>query len=288
MDSHLEQIAELFALPGLMAEEDGEITLVKQGKSSQESQTLGEQALNDGDHTNAIRHFQNAINQAQGQEVGAKFGLASAYEYADRVSEAYRGYLLSLKQGAQGQEPRMAISDLMKRHGRFREAVEQLQSAIEKDPENAFLHFKLAETLREMGERGQALGAIISAIQFSENDAFYHYWLGDLLIEMDRPGEALQSLRMAIELSPGDDYLYLRSAVAFWLEGRTTDAIKAVRLASDLDPAKHLYHGLLESLLYETGQEAEAEMESERADKMDRFDEDMLARILREMRISEG
>jgi hypothetical protein len=61
------------------------------------------------------------------------------------------------------------------------------------------------------------------------------------------------------------------------------EAIKAVRLASDLEPEKNVYHGLLEELLRATGQDAEAELEVERARQMDRFDEDQVERVLREM-----
>jgi tetratricopeptide (TPR) repeat protein len=283
MEPSFQQIAELFALPAIVEEDGAEETPVKFGKDADESERLGEVSLNDGDHAGAIAHFLRAIDQRGEETVGTTLGLAGAYEYADRASEAYRLYLKALKTGCEEREPRMALSDLFKRHGRFREAVEQLQSAIEKEPGNAFLQFKLAETFREMGERGRALDAVLGALQIKPDEAFYNYWLGDLLISMKRPDEALQALRVAIELSPGDDFLYLRASVAFWLAGRHVEAIKAVRLASDLDPEKNLYHGLLEALLSELGQNEEADLESERANQMDRFDEDRLDRTLREM-----
>jgi tetratricopeptide (TPR) repeat protein len=102
---------------------------------------------------------------------------------------------------------------------------------------------------------------------------------------MERYDEALEYLRAAIELSPGDDYLYLRATVAFWCAERRVESIKALRLASELDPEKHLYHGLLGILLEETGQIEEAALESGRAQKMDRYDEDTMSRLLSEMKI---
>jgi tetratricopeptide (TPR) repeat protein len=284
MDPSFQQIAELFAFPGA-----GEDTpqpagpRPKEGRDADESEQLGQTCLNDGDHLAAIAHFKRAIEQRGEASVVSTLGLASAYEYADRATEAYRQYVKALKAGSEEREPRMALSDLYKRHGRFRDAIEQLESAVEKEPENAYLHFKLAETYREMGERSRALEAVINAIQAKSDESFYHYWLGDLLINMGRPDEALQALRGAIELSPGDDYLYLRAAVAFWQAGRQAEALKSVRLASDLDPEKNIYHGLLEALLSEMGQHDEADLETSRADKMDRFDHDLLARTLKEM-----
>jgi tetratricopeptide (TPR) repeat protein len=107
--------------------------------------------------------------------------------------------------------------------------------------------------------------------------------VGDILIQLKQYPKALQSLRASVELSPGDDFLYLRCAVAFWLSDMKVEALKAVRLASDLEPEKNVYHGLLEELLRATDQEAEAELEVERARQMDRFDEDQVERVLREM-----
>ena len=64
-----------------------------------------------------------------------------------------------------------------------------------------------------------------------------------------------------------------------------TEAIKAVRLASDLNPSKNFYHGLLEELLRANGQEEEAELEVTRASQMDRYDDDLLDRIVDELKL---
>ena len=64
-----------------------------------------------------------------------------------------------------------------------------------------------------------------------------------------------------------------------------TEAIKSVRLASDLDPSKNLYYGLLEELLRANDQIEEADLEMNRASKMDRYDEDVLERLLDELKI---
>jgi tetratricopeptide (TPR) repeat protein len=104
---------------------------------------------------------------------------------------------------------------------------------------------------------------------------------------MKRYEDALQSFRAAIELSPGDDFLYLRASVAFWMTGRKVEAIKAVRLASDLDIDKVLYAGMIEALLRANDQEDEADLEMDRADKMDRYDRDIVGRTLSEMGLME-
>ena len=257
----------------------------KEGKTAEESEDLGRQCLSEGDFQAAIKHFKTAIAQRPADDITAMVDLAGAYDYGDQYPQAFRQYEKALRAKTDAVEPRVGKSDLYRRHGRFRDSIEELERAVELEPANAFLHIKLAEALRDAGEPKRAILAAQSAVVAKPDDPFYHYWIGDLLILQGRYEEALESLRAAIELSPGDDHLYVRAAVAFWRNDRRPEAVKAVRLASDLDPAKNLYHGLLGILLEESGSLEDAAQESDRAKKMDRYDHDLLGRLLDEMGI---
>lgn len=278
-------IADLFSVEQPDDLEVVEEKRLKEGTTAAESDQLGRQSLTDGDFENAIRHFRRAVEQRDPNDITSRIDLGGAYEYSDQFPQAFRQYEKALRLKDDAAEPHVGVADLYKRHGRFRDAFESLEAAINREPNNPYWHLKLAEALRDAGERKRALASAQRAVLAKPDDAFYHYWIGDLMTEMGLYDDALESLRAAIELSPGDDHLYLRAAVAFWRANRRPEAIKAVRLASDLDPAKHLYHGLLGILLEEEGQLVEANQESERADKMDRYDHDMLGRLLDEMKI---
>ena len=278
-------IADLFQVPQGEALEIREERRKREGETAEESDELGRQSLNDGDFEGAIRHFRRAIEQRDATDISSRIDLAGAYEYGDQYPQAMRQYEKALRLHEEASEPLVGMSDLYKRYGRFRDAIQTLEEAVQREPENPYYHIKLAETLRDAGERKRALAAAQRAVLAKPDEAFYHYWIGDLLTEMGQFDDALESLRAAIELSPGDDYLYLRAAVAFWRANRRPEAIKAVRLASDLDPAKHLYHGLLGILLEEMDQMEEARLESDRAKKMDRYDHDLLGRLMDEMQI---
>lgn len=286
MDPSYKTIADLFAVPQptdlAIKEEDDR---PKEGRDAAESDELGRQSLVDGDFEAAIRHFRRAVEQRDPTDITSRIDLAGAYDYSDQAPQAMRQYEKALRLHGEAAEPRVGLSDVYKRYGRFREAIEQMEKAVEREPANAYYWIKLAETLRDAGERKRALEAAQHAVIAKPDEAFYHYWIGDLMIQMGQYEEALESLRAAIELSPGDDYLYLRAAVAFWRAERQAEAVKAVRLASDLDPGKHLYHGLIGVLLEEMGQLDEANLESDRAKKMDRYDHDMLGRLMDEMGI---
>lgn len=259
----------------------------KTGRSSTESRELGETAMNDGLYTVAIDHFKRAIEQASEVTEGDVLNLAGAYEAADQLPEAFRQYERAVRLKAHP-EAHLGLTDLYRRYGRYRDALEELQKAIDLNPENAFHHFKLAETLKEIGERKKALVAIDLAIVNQPEHSFYHYWKGDLLLKMKRPDDALKSFRAAIELSPGDDFLYLRAAVAFWQADRKADAIRSIRLSIELDPEKTIYNGLLAALLEANGQIEDAVHEQERADKMDSFDRAEAKRVLLEMGLGDA
>jgi tetratricopeptide (TPR) repeat protein len=283
MNPSFHQIAELFNVP-LPGDDDlSDLKRQAKGKTAAESEELARLRLNEGDFNNAIRHFKEAIAQQDRQKPEILTDLAGAYEYGDQEIQAFKQYKRAIKSQQDSPEPLLGLADLLRRSGRFRDSVAELEKAIRLDPGNPFYHIKLAEALREMGEPNKALAAAQYAVVVKPDESFYHYWIGDLLLQMKRWEEALQSFRAAIELSPGDDHLYLRAAVAFWRTGRNAEAIKAIRLASDLDPGKFVYAGVLEALLRADGQVVEADLELEKAGKMDRYDRDVANRTLAEM-----
>lgn len=288
MNPSFRQIAELFNVVDLESDSDmQQLKNAAKGQNASESEDLGKLRLSEGDYQNAIRHFKEAIEQRDKTEASHLVDLAGAYDYGDLELQAFRQYRKALKANKESSESLLGLSDILRRSGRFRDSIAELEKAIKLEPGNAFYHVKLAEALREMGEPNKALEAAQYAVVVKPDEPFYHYWIGDLLLQMKRYEEALQSFRAAIELSPGDDHLYLRASVAFWRTGRRAEAIKAIRLASDLDTEKYVYAGMLEALLRADGQEVEANLEAERAGKMDRFDRDVMNRTLHEMGIIE-
>jgi len=285
MDPRYAQIAELFGLyvEPQPTEAQPEKKEKLAGRSADESDEMGKESLAEGDYEAAIKHFRRAIEQRDPNDIKSHMNLGGAFEYSDQGPMAMRLYLRALKQRKDEPEPYVGLASVLKRYSRFREAVEELQNAIELDPDNAYLHSQLAQLLREMGEKKRALVAAMGAVAAAPDQSYYHYWIGDLLMSMGRWSEALDSLQAAIELSPGDDHLFLKSAISFWADGKRTQAIKAIRLASDLDPSKHLYHGLLAVFLRAEGLEEDAKLEDPRAAQMDRYDEENLKAILKQI-----
>jgi tetratricopeptide (TPR) repeat protein len=282
MDASLRAVFELFhSADGPPTEEMLELRN-KRGTDMAESQAFGSASLLAGDYATAVSHFRRAVEQQEKGESSAILDLADTLAYGDELPAAYRQYEKALR-AKESADPHVGLGDICRRYGRYRDAIEHLQSAIRLEPENPYSHYKLSELLNDLGERKRAVLAIQHAIALKPDDSFFHFWLGELLARMGALEDSLTAYRAAIELSPGDDHLYLRTAVAFWRLQRYPEAIKALRLASDLDPDKLIYHALMANLYYRQGKNDEARPEAEKAAKMDAYDSDLLARILKEV-----
>jgi len=280
MEPSFKVIADLFQVP--QADPEIQESEAKVGTTAEESQALGRASLNDGDYEAAIQHFRRAVEQRDQGDASALVDLGGAYSVTDQLPAAYRQYEKAIRIRDEA-EPHVGLSELYKRYGRWKDAIQELEDAIRLEPENPYHHFKLADTLKEMGERKRAAVAIRHAIAAKPDEPFYHYWTGDLLLMIGNAEEALESFRAAIELSPSDDHLYLRAAVAFWRANRREEAIKSIRLAAELDPDNDFYHAVLHGLLERNGQSEDAVAEVEHVSRLDRYDEERLKRIFAEI-----
>ncbi|MBL8088477.1 MAG: tetratricopeptide repeat protein [Chthonomonas sp.] len=289
MSPDYQQIVELFGL--VVPEIDVDLELEEseqQGRDGQESQQLGNQSLREGEYQRAIKHYQRALHQSEGDPAEAHLGLATAFEILEQSPAAVRQYARVLKLQQDNPDPYIGLSEIYKGYGHAKEAIQRLEEAVKVDPANPHTHFKLAETLRECGYPKKALRAIQQAVLLAPDSGFFHYWMGDLQVQLKDYEAALISLRAAIELSPGDDFLYSKASVAFWGAGKPAEAIKAVRLASDLAPDSTMYFGLMYAYQRALGNSAETEEERKRAEKMDDYDRDRVNRFLAEAGIGES
>lgn len=277
-----EELAELFRIQ-LEAEEPDldqvEANEQKVGRDAEESLELGRLQLGANDIDGALVHFRRAETQG-GDKAVVHEAIAGALEYSDRETEAFREYR---RLGKDSPEAQVGIAAIYRRHGRFRDSAKELERTVIKDPSNAFVQFKLAQTLRDSGQKRRALEEGLKAVSLDPEQAFFHFWIGDLLVEMRRYDDSIDFFRAALALSPGDDYFCLRSSVAFWGGGKPKEAIRAIRLAIELDPEKTLYFGVLEMYLRLDGQSEEANQEADRVARMDRYDREQLDRIRAEL-----
>ncbi len=274
------EIAELFGLT--LPEDEVPLEEAEAEKPVRHATALerGDHFFNEGEYAKAIEEFREAVADSAGSQE-AILKLAATLEIQDTLPAAMRQYRKALKAAKDNAfEPQLAIADIYRKHGRGREALEELNRAIELEPDNAYGHFRLAEAFLNYGYPNRAISAVHRALILAPDSWFYYFWLADAQIKVKAYDDAVESLRAAVELSPGDAHLYARTAIAFWGAGRHLDAIKAARLASDLVPANGAYIGLMEALMRREGQIEEANLAKK---ELDQYDQDQLDRWLAEL-----
>jgi len=88
------------------------------------------------------------------------------------------------------------------RQGRFREALEELRSALLFTPDNLEALADLGSALRALKDYPSALRALRGALKFNPGFAPAYYELGRVHLAMDNPHKAVQALQTAVKYSP--------------------------------------------------------------------------------------
>ena len=207
MSESYRAIADLFG--AFTNEEKATGAPIKAGKNADESDQLGRLSLEAGKYSEAIEHFRRAVEQRDPNDVSSRIDLAGALESADEFPAAYRQYIKALDLKSDELEPHAGIADLLKRHGKFRESLEHLKIALEKEPANVYFNFKMAETLREAGApKGLADRA------------------GILLHGRSRTKQEMLDLTAALDFG-GTRWLAPYAGKGLWYPGRYYDPIEA-------------------------------------------------------------
>ncbi|MFN3728397.1 MAG: tetratricopeptide repeat protein [Fimbriimonadaceae bacterium] len=246
-------------------------------KSAEENAEYGEAALRDGRNEDAAFYFAQAVEMG----ADASAGWAVALEALGREEEAAE---VLKKQSARGTaDPLEGLADLARANARFREAFGLLEQAIRREPTNPAYRIKLAEALRDAGFPKRAASVAKDAVTVAPDNAFLHYWLADLSLELGDDVAAVGSFRAAIDLSPGDDHLFARAAVALWRTGDREKAIESIEYARQLDPAKTLYQAMAVELKSAHDPDFYGDVA-----ELDPYDQEMMRRFRREVGLSDG
>lgn len=98
--------------------------------------------------------------------------------------------------------------------GRYNRAVDALNSAIAKSPNDATLHFLLGESYYQLREFPRAAASLERAVQIAPKDSGYHDWLGKaygrkaeesiFLTAMTWARKTHREFEVAVELNPGN------------------------------------------------------------------------------------
>jgi tetratricopeptide (TPR) repeat protein len=115
--------------------------------------------------------------------------------------------------------------------GRYSEALEAFERAVELDPEDAFAHLQRGEALMELNRDGEALEAFERAVELDPEDAASHARRGASLSQLDRPEEALEAFEQAAELDRTTPGFPLVTAVLYLSQRKVEPALQHLQEA---------------------------------------------------------
>lgn len=194
------------------------------------------------DNERAIESYSQAI-EIDSEYALVYFNRAEAYFYQKNYSLALADYDLAIRaKGDLGSKGKMLLADIyakrgdaLGRLGRFAEALDSSDRAIEIDAQHGFAWYIRSLALAHLARNQEALKAVDTAIQFG-NYAYVWHHRGDVMYDLKKYPEAITSYEKAIQLDP--QYarsMYSRGLILAEL-GRDREAIQSYDQALALYP----------------------------------------------------
>jgi tetratricopeptide (TPR) repeat protein len=121
--------------------------------------------------------------------------------------------------------------------GKYEEAVVEFKKALEKDPEQAYVHGNLAEALAKLNKQEEALAEYQKAIALKADDAAMYTNMGVLLGKMGKQEESQEAFKKAASLNPGSAAQNFYNLGATMVNsGKVAEAAEAFKQALVSDP----------------------------------------------------
>ncbi|MCK4810769.1 MAG: tetratricopeptide repeat protein, partial [Methanosarcinales archaeon] len=120
--------------------------------------------------------------------------------------------------------------------GKYEDALESLDKALEINPKDDFVLSRKGAALGMLGRYEDALEAFDKALEINPKDDFVLSRKGFTLEMLGRYEDALESLDKALEINPKDDFVLSRKGAALGMLGRYEDALEAFDKALEINP----------------------------------------------------
>ena len=148
--------------------------------------------------------------------------------------------------------------NVLKKLGRYDEALKSINRAIELDPTSYFAYHEKGNVLWELGKPKEALECFDKAIELDPTSHFAYHEKSNVLWKLDKPKEALECFDKAIELDPDCvSCLAARSRVLAGLN-KEKEALESINRAIELDPTSHFVYHEKGNVLWGFGKPKEA------------------------------
>jgi tetratricopeptide (TPR) repeat protein len=259
---------------------------------------IGEVALGQGRHADAIAEFRRAL-ELDKDDLAARFRLGVALRRNQNYDEATK--VFDAVGAADKDHPGLALERglLFEATGRSAQALEAYEGALAKAPGDADLMLRVGCGNVQAGRLGPAEELLRKVLSLRQNSAEANHCLGRALLEGGKAADAQRLLDRALELDPhrAEYHLYVGWAAietgnvaradrelaealkidstladAYWQrgvlrarQGAVRDAVADLTRALELNPARHEVHAALADAFYDLGRERDAIAEWQKA-----------------------
>jgi hypothetical protein len=132
--------------------------------------------------------------------------------------------------------------------GHYREALQELNTSLEENPDQAHARNSLGGVLFTLGRKDEAIEQFTQAIRLEPQDAEPHGNLGNALVDAGRVNEAVPELQTAVRLNPKMASAYFGLGRVLEMQNRLQDAaayfMEALRVNPNFTPARRELEGL--------------------------------------------
>ena len=142
--------------------------------------------------------------------------------------------------------------------GRYTEAAEAFQKAVEAEPKKVGAKVNLGSALAQLNKYEEAITQFQAAVELAPDNVTAHFNLGMLHINSNNCGEAIKHLQVVVKKAPKDSQAHLILANAFKKEQQFEKAIEHYETALSLDPGLIWGWVDMSSALSSVGQHNEA------------------------------
>lgn len=126
--------------------------------------------------------------------------------------------------------------------GNYEKALQQINSAIQKSPNNPDYLATKGVFLHRMNDIPKAIEAYKKALEVFPGHPFSHYNLGIIFIKENKPLQAIQQWEEALKTNPKDIDSIFNIAVTLTKMGKTEQAIPLFQKVLDLNPNHVMSH----------------------------------------------
>lgn len=135
----------------------------------------------------------------------------------------------------------VARADEFLAQGKSSEALIELRSALQLDPQNADLNFRIGETLEFSGALADALFFYQEALRLAPQENRAALAAARLLM-FEEPDRAQELIAGVLARDPGEPLAYMRRSELALVRGNTVDALEDARTAVEKAPNSHMAH----------------------------------------------